>query len=182
MTITYIQRTDDQKIYQGDILKDTIFHYLPPSILILREKNGYLEASKIEDTQDAFNNREIIMAHAEKGKIIIVSHHCDVHHKPLIQIAPIFPITKLPSDQQPSCRNNKMFNHCYLPKNENTGLEESYINFQLMSFYPMALLEISNRIVSLSDGSINCLHERLLWYFTRKKLKEISPELPLNTS
>lgn len=182
MTITYLQREDNQKLYQGDILKDTIFHYLPPSILILREKNGYLEASKIEDTQDAFREREIIMAKAEMGKIIIVSHHCDVQHKPIIQIAPIFPITKLNSNNQSFCRANRMYSFCYLPKNENSGLEESYIDFQLMSSYPVVFLDASNRIVSLSNESLNYVHEKLLWYFTRKKLKEISPELPLINS
>ncbi len=179
MGISYTQRTDD-KLYQGDIFKDTIFHYLPPDILILKEKENHLEASKIEDVPNAFNTREIIMAHGEKGKVIIVSHHCDVHHKPMIQIAPILPITRLPSDHQPSCRTNDMYNYCYLPESENVGLEESYINFQLMSFYPVDLLEISNRIISLTEESINFMHERLLWYFTRKKLREISPRLPLD--
>jgi hypothetical protein len=181
MSITYAQRTDD-KLYQGDIFKDTIFHYLPPAILILREKESYLEASKIEDVPNAFETREIIMANAEKGKVIIVSHHCDVQYKPIIQIAPIFSITRLPEDQKPMCRKNNMYNYCYLPANENVGLEESYINFQLMSFYPVDLLNVSNRIVSLTEESINFVHERLLWYFTRKKLKEISPKLPLDES
>jgi hypothetical protein len=180
MSISYIQRGKDEKLYQGDIFKDTIFHYLPPSILILREKNDYLEASEIEDVPNAFSNPEIIMAHAEMGKIVIISYHCNAQHKPLIQIAPILPVANLPPGQRRYCRDNKMYNYCYLPKNESVSLEESYINFQLMSFYPVALLSVSNRIVSLSEEGINYIHERLLFYFTRKKLKEISPELPLN--
>ena len=181
MSITYIQRTDEE-LYQGDIFKDTIFHSLPPSILILREKEDYLEVLEIEDTPDAFESSEIIMAHGEKGKVIIVSHHCDAQNKPIIQIAPILSIINLPSGQQSYCRTNKMYNLCYLPENSSVGLEESYINFQLMSFYPVDLLDVSNRIVSLSEEGINFIHERLLWYFTRKKLQEISSPLPLDES
>jgi hypothetical protein len=182
MPIVYTQRTDNDFLYQGDILKDIVFYFLPPEILIIREEETHLKIHDIDSLEDAFSELETIMARGEKRKIIIMSHHCDVRFKDIIQIAPIYPLSELNSSNQGDCRSNRMKNFFYLPSNESVNLEESYVNFSLLTTYPKSLLDISNRITSISEGSLDQLHERLLIYYTRKKLKDISPELPLKDS
>lgn len=182
MAVTYIRRTEPL-LFQGDILQDTVYYYLPPGFLILREgDDGYLEATRIEDTPSAFDQREIITAHAERGRVIILSHSCDAQHKDIIQIAPVSRISLLREELWEPCRQNRTFNYFYLPADPRSGLEESFVNFQLMVSYNLALLSAAKRIVSLSDDSVGDLGECLLFYFTRKKLVKPVSDLPFDKS
>ena len=177
----YIIRPADERLHQGDIIRDMPVVLVPESGLhIVYEQHSefYPRSATIHqasEVPDAFaEGLERVIANAYKSRVIILSQTCDIEHRDLIAIAPLFPLSSVTSaDRRRGIMKYKMNYRFYLPSYDNI-IDDSYVDFVIINTVKRDLVPIDKRILSLDEHGRSLLIHSLYQYFCRPVL----PEMP----
>src|SRR6266536_5650766 len=140
----YDPNPDRSAFYQGDVIDDVPLVFMPPlgkGWVLLRPIPPVTPAEALAGkTPKAFAPRaekaladawtfdgEYVLAKAKRTRILVMTHICDIEHRSLIQVAPVYPATSVSEEKQNSLRINEIRYMFYLPHTDD--LPESYDDF-----------------------------------------------------
>jgi hypothetical protein len=151
----YNSNPDIEHFYQGDILKDY-------PIIILPERN----VTKIVYEGDEYSGTAMVQTKTFVTNIIIISQTCDIIHRDLVAICPVFPVDRLDASLQEQLKRGKINYRFWLPPI--TGvLTESYADFVIINTIKRQSLDINQRLASLSERYRSHLTDAIYHYFCR---------------
>jgi len=154
----YVVRPADEPLHQGDIISDIPVVFVPESglnIVYEQHSEAYPRPAtihKASEVPDAFGEGlERIIAHAYKSRVMILSQTCDIEHRDLIAIAPLFPLSSVTSaDRRRSITEYKVNHRFYLPQYSDI-IDDSYVDFVIINTVKRDLIPMEKRILSLDE-------------------------------
>lgn len=155
----YYVSNPENYCFQGDVLQNIPILQAPDVIKIARveELEGCASAEKYgvfneEDVDDIYQNGpEIVLANGVRTKVILLSQTCDIQNRDFVVVAPVFDLKKVQNEnRKKAIRDGKINYRFYLPASDGSFCE-SYVDFSLLSSVKASLINVSNRILSLSD-------------------------------
>ena len=102
--------------------------------------------------------------------LIVISHGCDIDKgadKPVL-VAPVIPISVLPTAAQVAVRTRQKFAAFYLPPWVEEG-PEHYVDLRLISTVKKKRLSVGMRTFAMTGDAIKLLHLQLIGFFVRKE-------------
>ncbi len=167
----YSDNPNPNTLFQGDIFPNVSILFAREKIEIFRPSTGKIcskiSIKEMSEIQDAFNNGiEIVLADAHITTIMIISQTCDIANRDFIHISPIFPLTRIETEnRKKSIMQGKTNYRFYLPMVN--SLEESYVDFPIINSIKKENINIEKRIASLSDHYRHHLDYHLSDFFSR---------------
>lgn len=166
--------------FQGDVIDDFPFIFFETRhVNMLRNSDGAGEPKKFEiEKVNAFpvpNTADhLIAVEARRQKVVILSQTCDIQERNTIIVGPVFDITtaildgRMSEGQATSLRNRKPGYWFYLPKLDHV-IEESYIDFQVIQYFPKSLIvaNLANRSLAMDHWGRHHLGWALSAFFGR---------------
>jgi len=149
----YEDDPDSNNFYQGDVLKDY-------DIIILPDKTA---KSQLVETSVSTTGTAQMFVKKLRASIMIISQTCDILHRDFVAICPVFPISRLANNERKDAvRGGKVNYRFWLP--EKIGyIEESYVDFQIINTIKRDNLDLTSRVVALTDRYrthlTNCLYK-----------------------
>lgn len=165
----YVSRRESH-CFQGDILRNVPIIKAPDTIKIARIDQAtegsappkYIVSSE-DDIANAYQNgSEVVLANGLRTKVILLSQTCDIQNREFVVIAPIFDLdTVKNNNRKTAIKEGKINYRFYLPVSE--VMPESYVDFTLLSSVRKEFINVSDRILSLSDS----YRPHLVWGLNR---------------
>ncbi|MBL7165848.1 MAG: hypothetical protein ISS55_05120 [Dehalococcoidales bacterium] len=177
----YVVRTVNEPLFQGDLIADFPVVLGPESELeiVYYDDVGTRPCTatihKAAEIPDAFGSGlEKVVVSANKSLVMVLSHTCDIGHRELIAIAPVFPLKNISNrDQRRSVTEYRTNFRFPLPSYGNV-IEDSYVDFTIINTVKAGSISKASRILSLDEHGHSLLADNLYRYFCRPVLPEMS--------
>ena len=187
-------RAPDPELSQGDIIDDVPHFRVRPPLEIVRTvtfkgNRKYWapfpyppEEGKTPDA--AGKSIQLPAFHVKEGEYlpvlcrftrgIVLNYDCDlVNEEDHCLIAIVRPLTGVHEEDRQIIRENRNFNYFFLPRNDEHGLAEAYVDFrQVTCLDPELLVQIGVRKASLTPDGVLALQAQLFRFLTRPDLNK----------
>lgn len=116
---------------------------------------------------------EFLAGHAQFTRAIILNYECDlIHEEDSALVAIVRPMAAVHEEDRQTIRENRNYNHFYLPADEAFELDEGYADFRRVTSLDPALLEtVGTRKASLTTVGVKGLQAQFIRFVTRRDLR-----------
>jgi len=175
----YAEPSDPSAFYQGDIVADVPFFSVPPDPLVVRPAQGQpafrpegckqvrIHLAGLATLADAFAaGPEGFVLRAERRLVQIISQTCDIQHRTHVFVAPVLGRSDMrQADLWEKIARNRVIRYFWLPATD--GLENCAADISKILAVRRDMLDIHNRVATLSPQARSLLQQRLSAFLTR---------------
>ncbi len=184
----YDANPDRTSLYQGDVLDNIPLVFIPPKIskwIILRPSlkgaatvddvlggqiPKWFQANvegQIKDVWQHGDGEEYVAAKAKKMRVLLVTQSCDLAQRSNYQVAPVFPVTKLPVAKLDNLRANEFIYLFYLPARPPAIAEDSFADLSQITGIPRAYFRADSAIARLNQATTRALQAQIAEFYGR---------------